>query len=145
LWHYCQAVLHDAPCAIPQLLLIPCCSVSIFHVAQCSVSHVKIACCGHLSAGAGSRQGCKPVSLRNPPLVEQFKSGIHPFELMGAQVAERDRLARLSAAAHVNAHAELADLPVQTRASRTGNNLHYAHNCNSPYAYRLLMSNHCKT
>ena len=46
---------------------------------------------------------------------------------MCTQVAERNRLARLSAAAHVNAHAELADLPLQTRASRTGNHLHYAH------------------
>ena len=46
---------------------------------------------------------------------------------MCTQVAERNRLARLSAAQHVNAHAELADLPVQTRSSRTGNHLHNAH------------------
>lgn len=54
-------------------------------------------------------------------------SGIHPSEVMCAQVAERDRLARLSAAPDMNAHAELTDLPVQTRALRTGDNLHYAH------------------
>lgn len=75
---------------------------------------------------ARSRQGSKPVSLRNSTLVEHFELGIHPFELMCAQVAEHDRLARLSAAAHVNAHAELADLPVQTGASCTGHNLRYA-------------------
>jgi len=88
----------------------------------------------YLSAGAGSRQGSKRVSLRNPTLVEQFTSGIQPFELMCAQVAESDRLARISAVADVNAHAELADLPVQTGASRTGDNL--------PYAHRLLLLKH---
>ena len=85
----------------------------------------QIARCGYLSAG--SREGCKPVSLRNPILIEQFESGNRPFELMRAQVAQRDRLVRLSAAPDVNARAELAELPVHTGASRTGINLPYAH------------------
>ncbi len=132
-------MLHDAPGAIPRLLL----TVNLPHSSVISVS-CQVTCGCYLSAGAGSQQGSKPVSLRGPTLVEQLESGVHPLELMCTQVAERNRLARLSAAAHVNAHAELADLLVRTRASRTGNHLHCAH-CNLPYAYRLLMSNHCKT
>ena len=61
--------------------------------------------------------------------------GLSLFESMYLQAAQSDRLTRLSAAAaaaDVNAYAELADLPVQTGASRTGKNL--------PRAHRLLLT-----